>query len=383
MKIWLLEPSVMAAMDAAPMPSADQLERFMAAARTQSGDASKVMERAGDVARINIVGVLTESPDWLATLFGGGNTTYGDVSAAILSAEADQDVKSVDFFYRTPGGDALPVTALADQIAAMKKPNRAIVSMAASAGYWLASQSNTVVADNRAAMVGSIGAVVSARKPSESAFVEVTSTNAPNKRPDPETEEGRAAIRVMLDQIEDLFSTAVAVGRDTTVEKVNNDFGRGGMLLAQQALDAGMIDAIGSATPKATSTPSKTGVKTMDLEKLKAEHPGLYASVFAAGKAEGAAQELDRVKYHLTLGKKVGAEALAIEACLGGKGKDDGELMAEYVAAGANRSNLNDRQHDEQLLGGNKPNAEGEEAKKKAQELAAAKAVFGQFGEVK
>lgn len=372
MKIWLLEPSVMAAMDAAPMPSADQLERFMAAARTQSGDASKVMERAGDVARINIAGVLTELPDWFAMLFGGGNTTYGDISAAILSAETDPDVKSVEFMYRTPGGEAMPVTALADQIAAMKKPNTARVVLAASAGYWLASQSNTVVADNRAAMVGSIGAVVSARKPSESAFVEVTSTNAPNKRPDPETEEGKAAIRVMLDQIEDLFSTAVAVGRDTTVEKVNNDFGRGGMMLAQQALDAGMIDAIGSATPKATSTPSKTGVKTMDLEKLKAEHPGLYASVFAAGKAEGAAQELDRVKYHLTLGKKVGAEALAIEACLGGKGKDDGELMAEYVAAGANRSNLNDRQHDEQQLDGNKPNAEGEEARK----AAIARAIF-------
>jgi ClpP class serine protease len=373
MKIWLLEPSVMAAMDAAPMPSAEQLERFMAAARTQSGDASKVMERAGDVARINISGVLTETPDWFATWFGGGNTTYGDISAAILSAETDPDVKSIEFMYRTPGGEAMPVTALADQIAAMKKPNTARVVLAASAGYWLASQSNAVVADNRAAMVGSIGAVVSARKPSESAFVEVTSTNAPNKRPDPETEEGRAAIRVMLDQIEDLFSTAVAVGRDTTVEKVNNDFGRGGMMLAQQALDAGMIDAIGSATPKATSTPSKTGVKTMDLEKLKAEHPGLYASVFAAGKEAGAAQELDRVKYHLTLGKKVGAEALAIEACLEGKGKDDGELMAEYVAAGANRSNLSDRQQDEQQLDGNQPNAQGEESRK----AAAAKAIFG------
>lgn len=372
MKIWLLEPSVMAAMDTAPPPSAEQLERFMAAARTPGGDASKVMERAGDVARINISGVLTESPDWFATLFGGGNTTYGDISAAILSAETDPDVKSIEFVYRSPGGEALPVAAVGDQIAAMKKPNTARVVMATSAAYWLASQSNSVVADNRSALFGSVGAVVSARKPSESAFVEVTSTNAPNKRPDPETEEGRAAIRVMLDQIEDLFSTAVAVGRDTTVEKVNNDFGRGGMMLAQQALDAGMIDAIGSATPKATSTPSKTGVKTMDLEKLKAEHPGLYASVFAAGKAEGAAQELDRVKYHLTLGKKVGAEALAIEACLGGKGKDDGELMAEYVAAGANRSNLADRQQDEQQLDGNKPTAEGEEARR----AAVAKAIF-------
>lgn len=373
MKIWLLEPSVMAAMDAAPAPSADQLERFMAAAPSRAGDASKVMERAGEVARINVIGVLTESPDWLAMLFGGGNTTYGDISAAVLSAESDPEVKSVEFFYRSPGGEALPVTALADQIAAMKKPNTARVTMAASAAYWLASQSNEVIADNRASMLGSVGAVVSARKPSESAFVEVTSSNAPNKRPNPETEEGMAAIRVMLDQLEDLFSTAVAVGRDTTIEKVNNDFGRGGMMLAQQALDAGMIDAIGSAAPKTNTTPSKTGVKTMDLEKLKAEHPGLYAQVFASGKAEGAAQELDRVKYHLTLGKKVGAEALAIEACLGGKGKDDGELMAEYVAAGANRSNLSDRLEDEKALGGNQPLSQDEDARK----AAAAKAIFG------
>jgi len=372
MKIWLLEPSVMAAMDSAPAPTADQLERFMAAAQAPSGDASKVMERAGEVARINVSGVLTESPDWYAMLFGGGNTTYGDISAAVLSAETDPDVKSVEFVYRSPGGEALPVAALGDQIAAMKKSNTARVVMATSAAYWLASQSNSIVADNRAALLGSVGAVVSARKPSESAYVDVTSSNAPNKRPDPETEEGRAAIRVMLDQIEDLFSTAVAVGRDTTVEKVNNDFGRGGMMLAQQALDAGMIDAIGSATPKATSTPSKTGVKTMDLEKLKADHPGLYASVFASGKEAGAAQELDRVKYHLTMGTKSGAEALAIKACLDGKGKDDGELQAEYLTAGMNRASLGARAQDEQLLDGNKPTAEGEEARK----AAVAKAIF-------
>lgn len=110
----------------------------------------------------------------------------------------------------------------------------------------------------------------------------------------------------------------------------------------------------------------------MDLEKLKADHPGLYASVFASGKAEGAAQELDRVKYHLTMGTKSGAEALAIKACLDGKGKDDGELQAEYLTAGMNRASLGARAQDEQLLEGNNPTAEGEEARK----AAVAKAIF-------
>lgn len=374
MKIWLLDPTVMRAMDAAPAPTAQQLREFMAAASASgAGDASKVMIVAGRTARINVLGVLTERPDWFAAYFGGGNTTFGDVSAAISAVEQDPNVDDVEFYFNSPGGEARPTVALGDQIFAMKKPNTALVANAASAAYWLASQADAIVAENRAATVGSIGVVVSMRRPSQSMIVDVTSTNAENKRPDPETEEGVASIRAQIDPMAELFATAIAAGRDTTVEKVNNEFGRGGMLIAQQALNVGMIDAI--AATGATTKPKngKPGVKAMDLEKLKAEHPAVYAQAVAVGQAEGQAAERDRVKYHLTLGQRVGAEAMAITACLEGKGKDDGELMAEYVAAGACKSNLSDRRKDESELQGNDPAHASEEARV----AAAAAKIFG------
>lgn len=117
----------------------------------------------------------------------------------------------------------------------------------------------------------------------------------------------------------------------------------------------------------------------MDLATLKAEHPGLYAQAVAEGHASGVASERDRIKYHLTLGQKMGAEAIAITACLEGKGKDDGELTAQYLSAGVNKRALDDRSKDENDITGSQPQAENDETKQRR----AAQAIFAQFGEVK
>lgn len=370
--LWLIDPSVMMMMERAPTPSADQIAAFRADAGGV-GNAGSVMVKAGDVARIDIIGVLTSTPDWIAEFFGGGNTVYGDIVAAIDSAESDPAIKSVEFFYNSPGGEAQPVAALGDRIAAMKKPTTARIVTAASAAYWLASQADSLIADGVASTVGSIGVVVSMIKPSVSPYIDVTSENAPNKRPDPETAEGKAAIQGLLNQMEDLFVTAVAVGRDTTVDDVHNNFGKGGLLLAKQALDAGMIDSIATQKPTVSIQTVDTGDSKMDLEKLKAEHPGLFNQVFAQGKEAGSKEEADRVKFHLTMGKNMNAHAIAIDACLTGKAKDDGETTALYLDAGVKKRALDDRSADENdvtLTKGKGP--EGEEGRQAAQ----AKAIF-------
>lgn len=378
---WLIDAGAYEKMQARVMAGGPSSPAIMASVKARSGDASNVMETAGDVARINVVGVLTSSPDWFAMFFGNGNSTYGDISAAITAAESDPQIKQVEFYFDSPGGEAQPVEAVAGQIAAMKKPTTALVSTAGSAAYWLASQTKKIIATGNTSMVGSVGAMISVAKPSEMLSVDITSRDAPNKRPDPETPEGKSAYQDFLDQMSSLFVSAVASGRDTTEDIVHNNFGKGGMLLARQALEAGMIDEIAQQTPqkKSKSKSNTTGVKTMDLATLKAEHPGLYAAVLAEGHQAGADAERDRVKYHLTLGQKMGAEALAISACLEGKGKDDGELTAQYLSAGVNKRALDDRSKDEQTLANNNPGAEDENAKA----TRAAQAIFAQFGEIK
>lgn len=365
---WLLDPTVQQALENAQPLTQAQIDVAMAAIGGPTGNPDRVLVTSGDSATISIVGVMTSSPSWMAYYFGGGNTLYGDLTAAINAVERDPNIKSVDFVINSGGGEAQPAVDLGDMIAAMKKPTRALVQTAASAAYWAASQAGSIVAVSRASRVGSIGAVTTAYKPSAQSTIDVASSNAPNKRPNPETESGIAAIRSELDEFHDLFATAVAVGRDKTVETVNNTFGRGGMMLAQKALEAGMIDSIGfqESKPKAKATATEaTGAKTMDLATLQAQHPALYAQVLADGHKQGVAAELDRAQFHATMGAKTGATDIAFAAIKDGKAKDDGITLAEYLTCGTNNADLAGRQRDEQQLADNNPSAQDEGIKQK------------------
>tara|TARA_R100000541_G_scaffold18689_2_gene28549 strand:+ start:2258 stop:3403 length:1146 start_codon:yes stop_codon:yes gene_type:complete len=357
--LWLLERGVLDAISTPVQLTPQQIAHAMRADDDDDngygGNASNVLVKSGDSATITIQGVMTSQRSFMAYYFGGGNTLYRDIDAAINAVEMDPEVKSVDFMFCSGGGEAQPALSTADKIAAMKKPTRAVVKTAASAAYWIASQADTIVAVNKASQVGSIGTMVEMAKPSLSTSMAVTSSNAPNKRPDPETEDGQAAIKEWLDQSEDLFVTAVAVGRDKTVETVNNTFGRGGMLLADKALAVGMIDAIGVTAAAPTSNSTTTGAKTMDLATLKADHPGLYQAVLDEGKTIGAATELDRVKFHGLMGQKTGATAFALEACLKGTPMNNVEATVEYATFGRNNADIEAREQDEQALAGNTP----------------------------
>ncbi len=377
---WLIEESVAQRMSSAPELTPEQITRCMEGnplfldGPNPVGNADRVMTVAGDVARINVVGVMTSSPDFFAMLFGGGNVLYGDIVTAIHAAEADTNIKRVEFYTDSPGGEAMPVVALGDLIRDMKKPTEALVVNASSAAYWVASQCGTITASTRASKVGNIGAVASFRRPSQAFTVDVTSTDAPNKRPDPESEAGQRVIREqMLDPLHSMFATAVAQGRGVTVETVNENFGRGGSLFAEKALEIGMIDKIiqaptQSVAPSDDNQPNAqdetTGVLTMDLETLKRDHPGVYAQAAEDGKKE----ERNRVNFHAGMGLKNGAEAIALKACQDGTEMNDGEMLSEYMSAGMNKNELTARQQEEEQLGDNNPapTAQDDDAKERA-----------------
>jgi hypothetical protein len=72
------------------------------------------------------------------------------------------------------------------------------------------------------------------------------SSISPNKRPDLETDEGRASIQVIVDDLGAVFAKAVADGRGISIERVISTFGQGGLVVAARAKEAGMIDEIGT-----------------------------------------------------------------------------------------------------------------------------------------
>lgn len=213
---------------------------FMAAA---SGE-PRIFKRAGDVAEIRIEGALTPKPDWWAYYFCGGNTTYPEIIQALALAAADQGVKRIVLNIASPGGY---VEGLFDCLAALEafsKPKETFASKADSAAYAILSLGGKATAANPASEFGSVGVCATYVRYDGENIYDITSTNAPYKRPDPSTKDGQAIIRAELDAIEELFLDAIARGRGTTVKNVIKNFGQGAVLLANAALDAGMIDAI-------------------------------------------------------------------------------------------------------------------------------------------
>jgi len=343
--MWLLDQSAATQFkkiqDRALVPTADQLAALAVHAAAPT---SRIMTMAGSTAEIDISGVLTDRPSFMAMLFGGGNTTYPEIRAALAEADSNPDVGDIVLSVDTgPGGT---IAGLFDTVAAIKatvKPVTARVdNLAASATFALVSQADTITASNRATSFGSIGVVVDAFVDPD--VISITSTEAPDKRPDITTEEGRAVVRRRLDGIHELFVEAIAEGRGTTSKNVNANFGRGDVLLAEDALSRGMIDSIKSAVNSTVrvSGGSNPESKIMDKMKLQAEHPELFAAVVEVG----VSQERDRVGAHLTMGEASGDMKTAIGAINDGSDMT-ATLQAAYLAAGMNRKAVDDRVLDD------------------------------------
>jgi ClpP class serine protease len=328
-------------------PTQEQLAKFSEI----EASTSRILNINDDKAIINVNGILTHKPDFFAMLFGGGNTTYTEITQALAVAERDKNIKSAEMRVDSPGGTVAGLFDAMEDISNFSKPiNSVITNQAQSAAFGLISQTDSITATNKSISVGSIGVAVDI--PVSDRFVSITSTKAPKKRPDVKTEEGREVVREELDAIHNLFVESIAQGRNTDSKTVNKEFGQGASFIASDALERGMIDAI--ETPlRVVNSETKTAnggvnpkVKTMDLETLKSQHPALYAAVFEAGFEEGIEEERDRVVSHLNMGESSGDMRIAIKAINEGS-KMTSTLQSEYMSAGMKRSDMQARQADD------------------------------------
>lgn len=338
---WFLNDEAFDALSNPTIPiSAEQEIVYEARLHDDNEGGSRLLTVAGDTARIEIAGILTPRPSFFARFFGGGNTTYPEIISAIAQAEADPAVARIEYLISSPGGNVDGLFEAIEASQAATKPTLAIASgLMASAAYMFGATADRIVAANKATQIGSIG--IMATLQTREGEVVVTSTNAPDKAPDPETPKGVAVIRKQLDGLADIFVDVIAQGRKTTIEKVNADFGRGATLLAEEALSKGMIDGISGVkaeNPKKTKSAS-SGVKPMDIEKLKAEHPGLYAQILGLGVTQGVNQERERVSAHLTLGDASGDMQTALKAVEEGT-ELTVAVSAKYTAASMKKAAL-------------------------------------------
>jgi len=218
-----------------------------------------------------------------------------DIDAAVHNDEISKIILDID----SPGGHVTGVNEMANMIREFSKEKEIIGYVSgtgASAAYWLASACSEIVVD-ATSRLGSIGVVVAYPKESGDT-VEIVNSASPNKRPDITTDEGKKVVVEQMDALADVFIASVANFRNTTVKKVMSDFGRGGILIGEHAVNVGMADRLGSFEQllKENGGKSMSGKgteATLTLETLKADHQSVYQAAFTEGK-ESAVQEVSQ-----------------------------------------------------------------------------------------
>ena len=262
---WAIQPDYLAAIEAIALRALDDdvLEKLardghaaqvqhsleaVAALGTRLEGAEMSMVRNG-TAIVPLIGAIYPRSNMVSASSGG--TSLDAVMRDMRTAWASADVERIVMLIDSPGGVVSGLGEAAETLRAGPKPMVSFVTgMAASAAYWLGSQAGDVVMD-RAGVVGSIGVVASmSRQESADAngrrSYEIVSSGAPFKRPDPSTEEGRAAIQRDVDAVEGVFIADVAAGRGVPEGVVREQFGKGAMVSALEAVRVGMADRVGT-----------------------------------------------------------------------------------------------------------------------------------------
>lgn len=282
------------------------------------------------VAIIPVHGVITPHLDLFTLIMGG--TAFDTLANDLQTAAADNDIKAILLDIDSPGGVAVGTSEMAELIRkiAADKPVWAYVGRTCcSAAYWLASAANRIVA-HKSALVGSIGVVSTVpvqENPDADGYrqIEIVSSNAKNKRPDPRTEEGLDTIRAELDALETEFIKDIANYRNTDAERIKTDFGQGGVLLGNAAAKVEMIDATGDFDSCFSEICTLTTNPKGEPQMSKNEPSAITEEMIAAYRAEGATAERARL---LALEEV----AIAGHEDLLAKAKADPNMTAEKLA---------------------------------------------------
>jgi ClpP class serine protease len=290
------------------------------------------------VATIQIKGPLYPKINSWMDYWGEDYTVYSDIIADVAEAQY-KGAKSIDFEIDSPGGYVDGLYDAMQAIASVDISTRTIAGKTlASAAYMLASQTGEIIVESPASSVGSIGIATWAYI--SDSIVDITNSDSKKKRPDVSTDEGKKVVVDELDDFWAIYAENMAVGRKTTVENIKKNYGQGAVMTARTALSKGMIDGIMPQNQPAKSKAAAIGAKSMDLEQLKAEYPGLYAQVFALGEAagskKGSEKERDRVEAHLIAAENGDVEA-AHKAILAGD-EYGPKVEAKHQAFARNKS---------------------------------------------
>lgn len=262
---WALDPTIHAQMEmilerwtAGTRLTPDQIQAAVGTAPQAAAQRREQAAQAGSgtVAVVPVYGVLTHRA-YAAQSVSTTLTSTEGLAAQIRAAEANPEVSSIVLDVNSPGGSVFGVQEVGDAIyqARSTKPVIAVVnSIAASGGYWVASQATEVVI-TPSGMAGSIGAYMAHEDRSEKyaqegvkrTYVHAGKYKVEGNDSGPLEGEALAYTQSMVDAFYSSFVRAVARGRGVSVETARSaEFGQGRMVMAKDAVARGMANRIGT-----------------------------------------------------------------------------------------------------------------------------------------
>lgn len=213
--------------------------------------AVRLPKSSGNVAVVPIMGPIGQNRrvDWASAY-------SEEIAGQVASLAGNDSIGAIVLNINSPGGIVYgtPELAAAVRSARDAKPVYAVATgMAASAAYWIGAQATKLYAAP-SAEVGSIGVWsghIDVSKQMERWGLKVTLISAGEYKVEgnpyePLSDEARADMQLGVDSYYNDFLTDVAKGRNTSIQDVRENYGKGRMLRGDAARKVGMIDGIAS-----------------------------------------------------------------------------------------------------------------------------------------
>ncbi len=205
----------------------------------------------GSAGVIPIQGPLFNRDSAYSRYFG---QSYQNLNNLLDQAMSNKKVNRIILDIDSPGGDAMGMDEMSGKIASMRshKPIIAMVNgWMASAAYGIGSAASEIVA-MPTSQSGSIGTLVihqDVSKALDKMGIKLTIVKAGEHKVEgnpyePLNKDAKEYLQYQVNQYYDRFVNTVASNRNTTADNVKATYGKGRMLIASDALQAGMIDRI-------------------------------------------------------------------------------------------------------------------------------------------
>jgi protease-4 len=242
-------------------------ERYAGSVK-QSQPAVRAVNARQNTALIYVVGAIMDTAE------AGGNAGADKIVEAIYQATDDTTIKAIVLRVDSPGGSPTASETIRRALVNAKaKGKKIIVSMgpvAASGGYWVATDADKIVASH-GTITGSIGVVMG--KFEASGLWDKVGVNwqgpqlgqnadmwSPNK---PFDAQAQARMNILIDDIYDAFLTRVAEGRGMTKDEARN-VAQGRAWTGAQAQERGLVDTLGGFDVALDETAKMLGLNSRD-----------------------------------------------------------------------------------------------------------------------